>query len=81
MDQQLAQATRGASAENDNASLGNDLVWGVAAIAAEINRTPRQAFHMLENSRLPARKVGGRWCASRAGLRQFFASLIAGEVA
>jgi hypothetical protein len=80
MEQQLASDLGGASPP-DNASLGNDLVWGVAAIAAEINRTPRQAFHMLENSRLPARKVGGRWCASRAGPRQFFASLIAGKVA
>ena len=31
--------------------------------------------------RLPARKVGGRWCASRAGLQKFFADLVAGEVA
>jgi hypothetical protein len=51
---------------------GDDLVWGVAAIAAVVNRTRRQTFHMLETSKLPAAKIGGRWCASRSGLRRFF---------
>jgi hypothetical protein len=38
------------------------IVWGVEAIAAEINRTPRQAYHMLESGNLPgARKFGNRW--------------------
>ena len=68
-------------ASNATPPLGDDLIWGVAGIAKEINRNQRQTFHMLENGKLPARKVGGRWCASRAGLRQFFASLIAGKVA
>jgi hypothetical protein len=61
--------------------LGTDLIWGVRSIAHEIARNPRQTFHLLENGRLPARKVGGRWCASRSGLRNFFATLINGEVA
>jgi hypothetical protein len=72
--------TRGAPPENDTVSLGSDLIWGVATIAVEIGRNPRQTFHILENGKLPAAKVGGRWCASRSGLRQFFANLIAGEV-
>jgi len=81
MDQQLAQAARGASGENDNATLGNDLIWGVAGIAAEIGRNQRQTFHMLENEKLPAKKVGGRWCSSRSALRQHFAMPAPGEVA
>jgi hypothetical protein len=60
--------------------LGDDLAWGVAAIAEEIGRNERQTFHLLENERLPARKIGGRWCASRSGLRKHFASILNGEV-
>jgi hypothetical protein len=55
----------------------SDLLWGVDAIAAEINRSPRQTYHMLAKGALPARKVGNRWVASRAKLRAY----IAGEPA
>lgn len=48
------------------------LLWGVKAIAAEIQRTPRQTHYMLESGHLPAKKVGGRWCANRADLAAFF---------
>lgn len=61
--------------------LAGDLLWGVANIAKEINRTKRQTFHLLAKGCLPARKFGGRYCASRAGLRHYFANLIAGEAA
>ncbi len=61
--------------------LATDLVWEVKPIAEAIGRTPRQAYHLLETGRLPARKVGGRWCASRSGLRKFFAAVVNGEVA
>ena len=41
----------------------NRLVWGAAAIAAEIGLTTKAAYHQLERGRIPgARKVGGRWC-------------------
>ncbi len=73
-------ARRGLPPKKDEASLASDLVWGVQAIAREIGRNPRQTFHLLENGKLPAGKVGGRWCASRAGLRQFFAGILAREV-
>ncbi|PBB86628.1 hypothetical protein [Mesorhizobium sp. WSM3876] len=49
-----------------------DLVWGAADIGKEINRKPRQAFHMLESGLLPARKVGNQWVAERGKLRAFF---------
>jgi hypothetical protein len=61
--------------------LGGDLIWGVSAIGREIGRNPRQTFHLLDTGRLPGKKIGGRWCASRSGLRQFFAVLINGEIA
>jgi hypothetical protein len=81
MDQQMASplALCGDSFAS-GPDLSDDLIWGGANIGQEIKRTKRQAFHLLENGRLPARKIGGRWCASRAGLRQFFGPLIAGKV-
>jgi hypothetical protein len=67
----IAQALPPANAANVSdtscgPALGDDLLWGVNAIAREINRTNRQTFHMLENTLLPARKVGARWCAQAA---------------
>lgn len=49
-----------------------DLLWEVEEIAKVISRTPRQTFHMLKNKQLPAKKVGGRWVASRKKLIEFF---------
>ena len=51
-----------------------DNVWGHIEIAKVIGRTPRQAHYMLAQNALPARKVNGRWVASRETLRTFFAS-------
>lgn len=49
------------------------LLWGAAAIAAALGRTRRQTFHLLETGAIPARRVGGRWCASRTALEAHFA--------
>ena len=49
-----------------------DLIWGAQAIAKEIDRTPRQVFHLLHSGTLPAKRVGGRWCIDRSALRKFF---------
>lgn len=46
----------------------SDLVWGAEAIAKFLGRTRRSTFHLLEKGELPARKVGGRWVASRGEL-------------
>jgi hypothetical protein len=82
MGRQLAEnlGSRGFSPD-DSVELAGDLIWGVAGIGKEINRNPRQTFHLLENGKLPARKIGGRWCASRTGLRTLFQDLIGGQVA
>jgi hypothetical protein len=72
-------AARG-GASGEQVSLADDLLWGVKPISEEINRNERQTFHLLENGRLPAKKIGGRWCASRIGLRRHFAELL-GQVA
>jgi hypothetical protein len=51
-----------------------DLIWGIAAIATFIGRTPRQTKHALAKGALPAKQVLGRWCASKSELRRFFSS-------
>jgi hypothetical protein len=47
-----------------------DILWGAGPIGKEIGCNRRQAFHLLETGRLPAKKIGGKWVASRAVLRQ-----------
>jgi hypothetical protein len=43
--------------------------WGIDAIGEVIGRNHRQTFHLLTRGEIKsARKVGGRWCASRAAL-------------
>lgn len=49
-----------------------DLVWGAEDIARVIGRTVRVTFHLLNTGALPAKKVGGRWVASRQKLADFF---------
>jgi hypothetical protein len=46
----------------------SDLVWGARDIARVLGRSERSTFHLLESGHLPARRVGGRWCASRRKL-------------
>lgn len=48
-----------------------DMLWGIEAIAAEIGRPLRATFHLLANGRIPARKIGQTWVASRDELRRY----------
>jgi hypothetical protein len=48
-----------------------EFVWHCSGIAKEIQRTTRQTFHLLSTGKLPARKVGATWVASRPKLRAF----------
>jgi hypothetical protein len=58
------------------ATAGQDFLWGVDAIASELGLNRRQTY-----CNLPARKQAGKWIEWRSGLRRYFASVIAGEVA
>jgi len=49
-----------------------DLVWGARAIARLIGKSPRATFHLLESGRIPARKIGAQWVASRKTLEEHF---------
>jgi hypothetical protein len=51
----------------------SDIIWGAEEIGRVINRNPRQVWHLLDRGEIKcARKVGGRWCASRAALLREF---------
>jgi hypothetical protein len=47
-----------------------DLVWGAKNIGAEIGKTEKAAFHLLERGLIPARKVGRQWVSDRASLKR-----------
>jgi hypothetical protein len=60
------------SGEAKRQRLGDDLIRGASAIAHELDEPVRRINYMLERGQLPARKVGGRWYASRSQLRAHF---------
>jgi hypothetical protein len=45
-----------------------DVLWGAEAIAKAIGQTERATYHLLANDLLPAKRIGGRWVASRQKL-------------
>jgi hypothetical protein len=45
-----------------------DIVWGAEGIAAVIGRTVVATHHLLGQGALPAKKVAGRWVASKRRL-------------
>ena len=60
---------------DEYSDLASDLLWGVAAVAAELGRRARATFHLL-SSGLPGARIGGRWVASRAKLRRHIEALL-----
>lgn len=44
-------------------------LWGVDAIASEIDRTARATYQLLQTKQLPAKKVGAMWVTTRRKLR------------
>ncbi len=57
----------------------NDLLAGVAAIAAHLNMTERQVYHLHETDSLPTFKLSGKVCARKSTLAAHFAALEAAE--
>lgn len=56
--------------ENESSpKLADDLLYGAAAIAAELGLRKHQAIWRLNHGQLPARRLGRVWVASRAALR------------
>jgi hypothetical protein len=51
----------------------SEFLWGADEIGAAIGRNGRQAFHLLSSGDIKsARKVRGRWVASRTALLREF---------
>jgi hypothetical protein len=65
--------------EAKQAALGDDLVWGVDAIAKEINAPVNRTRWLIRAKRIPVFKLpGGRQIlASRRALRKAFKSIAA----
>lgn len=66
MDSGMAKNSAISSCSPTNSS--DEIVWEVENIAKVIGRTERQTFHLLSTGQIPAKKVGGRWVASRTKL-------------
>jgi hypothetical protein len=54
----------------------NDVVWNAGPIGEVIGKNERATYWLLENGRLPAKKVGRNWVASR---KKLLAHLSTGE--
>jgi hypothetical protein len=52
--------------------LGDDVLWGAAAIAKHIKRPLRQTYYLLETRHLPADKAGATWISTKSRLHKFF---------
>jgi hypothetical protein len=53
-------------------ALSDDVLWGCAAIAAEINRPEHITFRLLQRRLIPAKKMGAIWVTTRSKLRAHF---------
>jgi hypothetical protein len=52
-----------------------DIVWGARAIGEVLGLNARDTHHFLAWGRIkPARKVGGKWCASKRELAYWIIS-------
>jgi hypothetical protein len=58
---------------SDTCETESPVCWGAGQIGQAIGLTERQAFHLLKLGRIVcAKKVGGKWVASRSALRREF---------
>ena len=58
--------------QTNEPALSDDVLWGCAAIAAEINRPTHITFRMLQQGLIPAEKLGAIWVTTRTRLRAHF---------
>ena len=47
-----------------------DVLHGAERIGEYLGLTERQAFWLLEQKKLPARKIGNRWVSTKSQLRR-----------
>jgi hypothetical protein len=56
--------------------LGDDVLIGAKAIAAELNLQPHEVYYLHRRGRLPIGKLGKDLISSRSALRRALADLI-----
>ena len=57
---------------SETETLGGDILRGCAAIAAYIDREPRETFYLLQGSMLPAFKQGRIWISTKTRIREYY---------
>jgi hypothetical protein len=61
-----------------DASLADDLLRGVPAIAAFLGENPRRMYYLLEKGLIPAGKVGASWVGSKRTIRAHLTQVTSG---
>jgi hypothetical protein len=61
--------------------VARDMLVGVQAIAAYLDRSTGSAHRLLAAGEIPGGLLGRRWCASKATLDRHLAELISGQKA
>jgi hypothetical protein len=57
---------------SETETLAGDILRGCAAIAAYIDRAPRETFYLLQGGVLPAFKQGRIWLSTKSRLREYY---------
>jgi len=65
------------SNESETVEAELDLIWGAAAIGKVIRKGRSATYHLLEQGRLPAKKVGEQWVSRRSELERALSAEIA----
>ena len=60
--------------------IGDDLIAGGPAIAAELGESTRRAYYLLEAGLLPGFRIGRRWYVRRTSLVAFIDRLERGNI-
>jgi len=61
-----------AALDPDETEMGLDVIWGTRGIAQAINRTERQACHMISTGQLSVERAGGRYFTTKRALQRRF---------
>jgi hypothetical protein len=79
--EQSAEARRGGrGAAPPVEGIASDIIEGVTAIAAYLGKNERRTYYLLENGKVPAFKLSGKWHLRRSTYASYIASLEAAAI-
>ncbi len=61
--------------DHSSSKIGDDLITGAPAIAAELGWSDSKTYHSLQDGKIPCFKLGTTWYARRSSLRRHFDEL------